>query len=266
MTAGRSISIVSRPPSISRVTVALPASMATFEANVACGQPSSAASIWPTWFESSSIACLPSNTSCGCSLSTSAFNSFATASGCNSTSVLTRMERSAPVAIAVRSVSWHASTPHETAITSVAAPASFRRTASSTLISSNGFIESFTLAMSTALPSAFTRTLTFASTTRLTGTSTFIAYSIWILRTARYAPSRRLGEHAVALAVEHVDQVAFKRLFRRCLRYVRHHLQPRDDRTHFQLRAARAEYLLRVEMGRVLWHHGRDHILLAGCA
>ena len=31
----------------------------TFEAKVPCGQPSKAASIWPTWLESSSIACLP---------------------------------------------------------------------------------------------------------------------------------------------------------------------------------------------------------------
>jgi hypothetical protein len=38
--------------------------------------------------------------------------------------------------------------------------------------------------MSTALPSAFTRTITFASTTRLTGTSTFIAYSVSIKNSA----------------------------------------------------------------------------------
>src|SRR5690606_22969622 len=41
--------------------------------------------------------------------------------------------------------------------------------------SSNGFIAIFTLASSTPLPSAFTRTLTFASTTRLTGTRIFIS-------------------------------------------------------------------------------------------
>ncbi len=179
-TAGKSTSIVSSPPSISRVTVALPASTLTFDAKVACGQPSSAASIWPTWFASSSMACLPSITSCGCSLSTRALSSFATASGCNSVSVSTRMPRSAPVAIAVRNVSWQACSPQDTTTTSEATPASFKRTASSTLISSKGFIDSFTFAMSTALPSAFTRTLTFASTTRLTGTSTFIAYSVWI--------------------------------------------------------------------------------------
>ena len=50
--------------------------------------------------------------------------------------------------------------PIETAITSSAVPASFRRMASSTAISSNGFIDIFTLARSTPDPSAFTRTFT----------------------------------------------------------------------------------------------------------
>ena len=54
-------------------------------------------------------------TSCGCSLSTIAFSSLATASGCSSTSVSTRIARSAPSASAVRSVSWQAATPQETA-------------------------------------------------------------------------------------------------------------------------------------------------------
>ena len=39
-------------------------------------------------------------------------------------------------------------------------PASFKRIASSTAISSNGFIDILTLARSTPLPSAFTRTFT----------------------------------------------------------------------------------------------------------
>jgi hypothetical protein len=60
----------------------------------------------------------------------------------------------------VRSVSCACFTPMETAITSLALPASFRRIASSTAISSNGFIDIFTLARSTPLPSAFTRTFT----------------------------------------------------------------------------------------------------------
>ncbi len=45
-------------------------------------------------------------------------------------------------------------------MTSVATPFSFRRTASSMEISSNGFIDIFTPAVSTPVPSAFTRTLT----------------------------------------------------------------------------------------------------------
>ncbi len=48
----------------------------------------------------------------------------------------------------------------ETATISVAMPFSFRRTASSTAISSNGFIDIFTPAVSTPVPSAFTRTFT----------------------------------------------------------------------------------------------------------
>jgi hypothetical protein len=64
------------------------------------------------------------------------------------------------MAMAVRRVSWHWATPQETAITSVTTPASFRRTASSTAISSKGFMLILTLAMSTPLPSLLTRTLT----------------------------------------------------------------------------------------------------------
>jgi hypothetical protein len=50
--------------------------------------------------------------------------------------------------------------PQDTAMISVAVPFSFRRTASSTAISSNGFMLILTLAMSTPEPSALTRTLT----------------------------------------------------------------------------------------------------------
>jgi len=70
------------------------------------------------------------------------------------------MARSAPMAMAVRSVSWHCVGPQDTAITSVTAPFSFSRTASSTAISSKGFMLILTLAMSTPVPSLFTRTLT----------------------------------------------------------------------------------------------------------
>jgi len=93
-------------------------------------------------------------------LSHTALSSLATASGCSSTSDSTRMARSAPIASAARRVSWQAPTPQLTATTSVTTPASFRRTASSTAISSKGFMLILTLARSTPLPSALTRTLT----------------------------------------------------------------------------------------------------------
>src|SRR5690348_13704491 len=175
MTSGIFTLMVSRPPSTSRVTLALPSPLMTsLEAKVACAQPSKADSIWPVWLASSSIACLPRMQRPGCSLSTTALSSFATASGCNSTSVCTWMPRSAPIASAVRIVSAHCAPPSETATISVALPASFSRTASSTAISQKGFIDIFTFWVSTPVPSLFTRTLTLASTTRLTATRTFI--------------------------------------------------------------------------------------------
>jgi hypothetical protein len=50
--------------------------------------------------------------------------------------------------------------PIDTTTTSVALPASLSRSASSTAISSKGFIDIFTLASSTPVPSLLTRTLT----------------------------------------------------------------------------------------------------------
>ena len=76
-----------------------------------------------------------------------------------------------------------ASMPHETATTSVARPASFRRTASSTAISSNGLMAIFTLARSTPVLSGLTRTLTLASTTRFTGTRIFMSVPFTCRRT-----------------------------------------------------------------------------------
>ena len=64
--------------------------------------------------------------------------------------------------------------PMETMTTSLALPASFSFTAASTAISSKGFMDILTLARSTPLWSAFTRTFTLKSTTRLTGTRTFM--------------------------------------------------------------------------------------------
>src|SRR5208337_4523908 len=61
---------VCRPPSTSRVTSTEPSPTTTFEAKVPWPQPVSAANIWPVWFESSSIACLPMMTIPGCSAST----------------------------------------------------------------------------------------------------------------------------------------------------------------------------------------------------
>ena len=88
----------------------------------------------------------------------------ATASGSmslwTSSAAITRIARSAPIASAVRSVSCACFTPMLTATISVATPFSFSRIASSTAISSKGFIDIFTLARSTPDPSAFTRAFT----------------------------------------------------------------------------------------------------------
>src|SRR6185312_8986432 len=169
---------VCSPPSTSRVTVRASPSSATLEAKVPCGQPSSAASIWPVWLQSSSIACLPMMTRPGCSASAMALRIFATASGSTGPSALTRMPRSAPMASAVRMVSAACCGPIETAMISVALPASLRRSASSTAISSNGFIDILTLPSSTPEPSALTRIFTSLSMARFTGTRIFIAVGL----------------------------------------------------------------------------------------
>ena len=152
--------MVSKPPSTSRVTVALPSATTTLDAKVACGISNRLASIWPVWLLSSSIACLPRMMIWADSFSERAFRILATASGCKSVSDSTKMARSAPIAKAVRNVSWHCVTPALTTTTSVATPASFKRTASSTAISSKGFILILTFARSTPEPSDFTRILT----------------------------------------------------------------------------------------------------------
>ena len=64
------------------------------------------------------------------------------------------------MASAVRIVSWHWATPMDTATISLAVPASFIRMASSTAISSKGFMDILTFAVSTPVPSALTRTFT----------------------------------------------------------------------------------------------------------
>src|SRR3984885_5139451 len=117
----------------------------------------------------------------GCSASAIALRILATASGSGGTSVFTRMPRAAPIASAVRIVSVACCGPIETAMTSVALPASFNRSASSTAISSNGFIDILTLPSSTPEPSALTRIFTSLSTARLTGTRIFMACFGWLL-------------------------------------------------------------------------------------
>ncbi|MNR44192.1 hypothetical protein D3C85_1629030 [compost metagenome] len=106
------------------------------------------------------MACLPRITSCGCSWSTTALSSLATASEFSSSFDSIRMARSAPRARAVRSCSWAVAGPTETTTISLAMPFSLRRTASSTAISQNGLSAILTLASSTPLWSALTRTLT----------------------------------------------------------------------------------------------------------
>src|ERR1051326_8877307 len=116
----------------------------------------------------------------GFSSSTMALRILATASGSAPASVLTKMPRSAPMASAVRMVSPACCGPIETQTISVALPCSLSRIASSTAISSKGFIDILTLASSTPEPSALTRTFTLKSTTRFTGTRSFMNFrSAW---------------------------------------------------------------------------------------
>src|SRR5580700_7083004 len=112
----------------------------------------------------------------GCSASAMPLRIFATAKGSTAApSVFTRMPRSAPMASAVRMVSAACCGPIETQTISVALPASLSRIASSTAISSNGFIDILTLPSSTPEPSALTRIFTSLSTARFTGTRIFMA-------------------------------------------------------------------------------------------
>ena len=131
------------------------------------------------------MACLPNKQSCACSVSAIFFRIFATAKVSNFSSVSTWMARSAPIANAVRNTSSHFFSPSDTTTTSLILPASFKRTASSTAISSNGFIDILTLPISTSEPSAFTRTFTLKSTTRLTATNAFMHFPFCINKIKR---------------------------------------------------------------------------------
>src|SRR3989442_1589715 len=173
---------VSSPPSTSRVTLAdfwSPAS-SSLEAKVACGHCSSSASICPTQFESSSIACLPRRTRSGFSLSTSFWRTRATASGSSVCSESTRMARSAPMAIPVRSCSCALFVPIETSTTSLPATFSFTRSASSIAISSKGLITHFTLSPTMLLPSGAILMTVSGSGTRFTATRIFTRVSLGI--------------------------------------------------------------------------------------
>src|SRR5262249_34628929 len=110
----------------------------------------------------------------GFSCSTTALRFLATASGSSVLSVFTRMPRSAPMARPVRMVSAACGGPIDTQTISLAWPFSLSRSASSTAISSNGFMDILTFASSTPLPSLLTRILTLKSTTRFTGTRIFM--------------------------------------------------------------------------------------------
>ena len=144
--------------------MALAPSISSFEAKVAWPQPRSAESICPVAFMSLSMACLPAMTSSAPSALATAARILATARGsmswCTSSAATTRMPRSAPIASAVRIVSAACFTPTETTTISVATPFSFSRIASSTAISSKGFIDIFTFDRSTPDPSARTRAFT----------------------------------------------------------------------------------------------------------
>mmetsp|Transcript_5539 Transcript_5539/g.12002 ORF Transcript_5539/g.12002 Transcript_5539/m.12002 type:complete len:204 (-) Transcript_5539:142-753(-) len=161
ITQGVFIPNVSKPPSISRVTWRSPPSPTTSsEAKAPCGQFIKAPSICPVWLQSSSMACLPRMTREGSSLTQIAFINLATWIGRVVSSVTTWIARSAPIASAVRNCSWAAVGPTVTAMISVATFFSFSRTASSTAISSNGFIDILTFAVSTPDLSGLTRILT----------------------------------------------------------------------------------------------------------
>ena len=101
-------------------------------------------------------------TNFGCSASIAPLSSLATVSGSTAapSGVSISRPRSAPIDSAVRIVSCDLAGPIETATISWTWPFSFRRTASSTAISSKGFIDILTLASSTPEPSDFTRILT----------------------------------------------------------------------------------------------------------
>ena len=109
----------------------------------------------------------------GCSLLAIAFISLATASGCSSVVVSTRIAQSRPWRAPCAASPGSGPRP-SMAIASVAMPRSLRRIASSQAISSNGYRRRLTPAMSTPVPMfRLTPTLVCSSTTRFTPTRIF---------------------------------------------------------------------------------------------
>jgi hypothetical protein len=130
--------MVSRPPSTSRVTLALPSATSTLEAKVACGQVQQRGQHLAGLVAVVVDRLLAQDHQAGLLLVDQGLQQLGDGQRLQFFGGLTRMARSAPMAMAVRRVSWHCGTPQETAMTSVTTPFSFRRTASSTAISSKG--------------------------------------------------------------------------------------------------------------------------------
>src|SRR6202045_1877724 len=179
----------------------------------------------------------------GCSASAMPLRIFATAKGSTAApSVFTRMPRSAPMASAVRMVSAACCGPSQTQTVSVALPASLSRMASSTAISSNGFIDILTLPSSTPEPSALTRIFTSLSTARLTGTRIFMAlkdlagdggFSCFSAAFRRFQHKRQLlrcGNLPAAAAAVNVS--AYARTFGCNGAWLRAFEQPNPRRSH----------------------------------
>ena len=176
-TAGSVTSIVSSPPSTSRVTFAFlfSAVNSTFDANVACGHPSTAARICPTWLLSSSTDCFPISTRSAFSSAATFASTFATASESRSVPASTSTARSAPIASAVRTCCSPSFGPTVTTTTS---PVSFSRirSASSTAISQNGFTTIFMLSRTIPLPSPLIFTFSSGLGTGLIATRIFTSH------------------------------------------------------------------------------------------
>ena len=168
------------PASVSRLQRArvLPSSNSSREMKVAWAMPSRAASIWPAWLESSSMACFPISTKSGFSFCTSAFSTLATARESRDCPAWMRMARSAPMARPVRSCSTASSPPIETTTMSISPSFSSNRSASSSAIKSKGLTAYLTPSVSMSDPSGLMRIRVSASGTRLRGTRILMGFSL----------------------------------------------------------------------------------------